>query len=1005
MNSMPKLKKGVLDELSHIKRLEEEDLAKKRADELGLPYFDLEKIPINVSDVVLLPEDKARRAKVCVIKREGKEIMLASLHPESEETKEVTKELESKSYIVKHSVASYTNLVYAWEKYKLYKKIGKELRKMFVIDAERAAELEKKLVSRREMEEHMKAISEEDTNPFLEIMFIAAIQANSNDIHIEPEEKETKVRFRIDGILQDVATINKLLYSHVLNRLKVLAELKLNVRETAQDGRFTIRLERGGGQKPRDIDVRIALIPSYYGETIVMRLLGVAVASLDMTTLGLQKHQLEILEANLSLPNGMILTTGPTGSGKTTLLYAALNKVKKPEINIITIENPIEYQIEGITQTQVEANKGYTFENGLSAILRQDPDVVLVGEIRSEETAQIAVNAALTGHLVFSTLHTNDAPGSIERLQNLNVEVNLIPASLRLVIAQRLVRTLCPDCRQKVKFPLEHKEAVKEALALISPRSYVDIPAVPEFMYAPAGCEKCFGTGYLGRTGVFELFELNDYVEEKILAKVTVYELRKTAIEFGMLTILQHSLLKMLKGETSLEEVQRVAGDAKYIEELYGQAVLSILSKTFTITKGTIEKIKALPTNTPEEVQKLYEKFTEHELKEAFIAFASQVGASDIHIEPQEKFFAIKYRVDGILYEFARLRPEGFASLLSTIKELAGMKIGLYKRIQEGRFSVIMEDQVFRVDIRVSLIPGGYGEAAVLRILQEQFTFSLEKLGVPAEIRKRLEEEARQPNGLILATGPTGSGKTTTLYSILKLIVNDKKKIITIENPIEYKIPEILQTQINPDANYDFPEAMRAILRQDPDVILIGEVRDTLTAKTVFQAASTGHLVFSTLHTNDALGVLERLYSLEMPADQVAAILNIVIAQRLVRKLCDVCKKAITPSPDVVERLKENIKDITASLKPSVDFSSLTLFAPQGCKTCNATGFTGRVGIFEVVFMSENLKTLIRQHADHQELTSEARNAGSLFLKEDAVLKLIAGVTSLEEVERVLGGI
>lgn len=1002
---MPKLKKGLLDELSHVRRLEEEDLAKKRADELGLPYFDLEKIPLNVSDIVLLPEARAREAKTCVIKREGKEVMLASLHPDSEEVKEVAKELESKNYLVKHSVASYTNLLYAWEKYKLYKKTGKELRKIFVIDTERVTELEKKLISRREMEEYMKAVGEEDTNPFLEMAFVAAIQANSNDIHIEPEEKETKVRFRIDGILQDVAVMKNVLYRHVLNRLKVLAELKINVKEITQDGRFTIRLEHAEGEKPRDIDVRISLIPSYYGETIVMRLLGVAVTSLDVTKLGLQKHQLEILSANLALPNGMILTTGPTGSGKTTLLYAALNKVKKPEINIITIENPIEYQIEDITQTQVDNKKGYTFEKGLQAILRQDPDVVLVGEIRSEETAQTAINAALTGHLVFSTLHTNDAPGAVERLLNLKIDINLIPAAVRLVIAQRLVRTLCLNCRQKVKFPLEHKEAVKEAIALISPRSYVDIPEIPEFMYVPAGCEKCFDTGYLGRTGVFELFELNDYIEEKILAKVTVYELRKAAIEFGMLTILQHSLLKMLKGETSLEEVQRVAGDAKYIEELYGQAVLSILSKTLTIKKGTIEKINVLPANTPEEVQKLFEKMTEQELKEAFIAFASQVGASDIHVEPQEKFFLIKYRIDGILYEFARLRPEGFASLLSTIKELAGMKIGLYKRIQEGRFSVIMEDQVFRVDIRVSLIPGGYGEAAVLRILHEQFTFSLEKLGVPLPIQKRLEEEARQPNGLILATGPTGAGKTTTLYSILKLIVNDKKKIITIENPIEYKIPEILQTQVNPEANYDFPEAMRAILRQDPDVILIGEVRDTLTAKTVFQAASTGHLVFSTLHTNDALGVLERLYSLEMPADQVAAILNVVIAQRLVRKLCDNCKKAIAPAPDMVERLKENVKDITPSLKPSVDFSSLSLFAPQGCKTCNFTGFAGQVGIFEIVFMSENLKTLIRKHADHQELVSEARKSGSVFLKEDGTLKLLAGVTSLEEVERVLGAI
>lgn len=1000
---MKTVRKTPVEELSLIRRREEEALAQARAQESGISYLNLDTVPLNISDLVILPETEARSTQTAVVKREGDIVVLACLHPAASEVEKITKHLTEKGYHVQLAAVSYTSLVNAWEKYKLYKKIGEELKKIFIIPEARVRELRSALKTRREVENQLAVVDEADTTGLLEKLFIGAAQANANDIHIEPEEGGAKVRFRIDGVLQDVTTIKSLLYGHTVNRLKILSELKLNITKTAQDGRFTIRQQITGGAK--DIDVRIALIPSYYGETVAMRLLGVAVSLLDIDPLGLQKRQKEILLAVLALPNGMILATGPTGSGKTTLLYAALNHVKRPEINIITIEDPIEYQLEGITQTQVNNAQGYTFEKGLQAILRQDPDVVLVGEIRSEETASTAVNAALTGHLVFSTLHTNDAPGSIERLQNLKVRVNLIPAALRLVIAQRLVRKLCLQCKEKVKLPIEQKEGIKEAIALISPRAYVDIPTIPEYMHVPQGCEACFGTGYQGRTGVFELFSLTDYIEEKILEQGTIYELRKAAIEYGMLTLLQHALLKMIDGETSLEEVQRVAGDAQYIEELYGQAVLSILSKALTVSKATLQKIASLPAHTPEQVQKLFEVLADQELKEAFIAFAIVAGASDIHVEPKETFFEIKYRLDGVLYQYAKLRPERFASLLSTIKELAGMKIGIYKRIQEGRFSVIVEDQVFRVDIRVSLIPGGYGEAAVLRILQEQFTFSLDTLGVHPFIQKRLEEEVRKPNGLILTTGPTGSGKTTALYSLLKLIVNDRKKIITIENPIEYKIPEILQTQVNPEANYDFPDAMRAILRQDPDVILIGEVRDNLTAKTVFQAASTGHLVFSTLHTNDALGVLERLYSLDMPADEVAAILNIILAQRLARKLCEKCKKPVVPSLETIQKIKEHIEHLPQELKAALNESSFTLFEHKGCAECNFTGFKGRTGIFEVIFVSEDLKTLIRHREEHEKLIQQARKDGAVFLKEDAALKLIAGVISYDEVERVLGGL
>lgn len=997
------IKKTIVQELEGVKRKEEEQLAQDRALQLGLAYLNLDTVPINISDLIGISEEEARAAKCALIKRDGRILSLAALHPESAPVKAIVKQFEDQLYKVNRIAVSFSSLEHTWEKYKLYKPLGEELRKLYLIHKDRVAELTKVLKTKPQVEKELSVIEEEDTSAFLDVLFIGAIQANANDIHIEPQEKGTKVRFRIDGVLQDITTISQRLYGLTLNRVKILAELQLNIRQTGQDGRFTIRREQA--DKNDDIEVRLALIPSYFGQTIVMRLLGVAVSLLDIKELGLNTHQQETLIANLSLPNGMILTTGPTGSGKTTLLYAALNYVKKPEINIITIEDPVEYKIDGITQTQVNNEKGFTFEKGLQSILRQDPDIVLVGEIRSEETAATAINAALTGHLVFSTLHTNDAPGSIERFLNLNVRINLIPAAVRLVMAQRLVRVLCASCKKSVPLAQDAKESIKQVISLISPRSHIEIPLLPDTVYAPQGCDKCFGTGYAGRTGIFELLELNDYVEQKILANVTTFELRKAAIENGMLTLLQHGILKLIEGTTSLEEIGRIAGDAQYIEELYGLAVLSILSKTLTISEAIMERAKTLPGLNPQAVQALFASLGEEELTQAMVALGVYADASDIHLEPKENNFQIKYRIDGVLQEMATIRAELFSSLIENIRELGGMQLGVHKHIQEGRFSAIVGDKQFHIDVRVSLIPGGYGETVVLRILKQEFTFSLEILGIPSTVKEKLIHELHQPNGLILATGPTGAGKTTTLYSMLRMVADGRKKIITIENPIEYKIPEIIQTQVDISAGYDFPDAIRAILRQDPDIILVGEIRDNLTAKTAFQAASTGHLVFSTLHTNDALGVLDRLYSLDMPAQEVTSILNVILAQRLVRLLCKQCKKAVSPSPELKEKIAAIFSQMSDTLKPAFDANNVTLYEPVGCAQCNTTGFKGRIGIFEIVFMSEPLKELIRANVSRRDLINEARKAGALFFKEDAAVKLLEGITSLSEIEEAVGSL
>lgn len=558
---MATIKKTPFTELPRVRRKEEETVAQQKAQKFGIPYLNLDVFPLNVSALALIPEEKAREGKVAVARQEGRTLILAALNPSSPQVQEIIKELGERHFIVQQAAASYSSLLHAWDKYKFYKKTAEELRKIFVIPYSRVRQLKNLLKTRQDVEQSLAAISEEDAAAFLEMLFIGAAEANSNDIHIEPEENAIKVRFRIDGILHDIASIPKSLYEHSLNRLKILAELNLNTPQAAQDGRFTIRQQGENSENNSDIDVRISLIPSYFGETVVMRLLGVAVSLLDIETLGMEKRQKEMLLSVLGLPNGMLLTTGPTGSGKTTLLYAALNKVKKPEVNIITVEDPIEYKIEGITQTQVNKEEGYTFEKGLQAILRQDPDVVLVGEIRSEETALTAINASLTGHLVLSTLHTNDATGAIQRLKNLKVPSSVIPSSLRLIIAQRLVRKLCSSCKRQIPFPQEKYQAVKDTLAAISPKSRITPPPLPSALYTLGGCTTCFTTGYAGRTGVFELFEITPAMGEKILANANPYEIRKAAIEEGMLTLTQHALLKTLDGETSLEEVERVVGD------------------------------------------------------------------------------------------------------------------------------------------------------------------------------------------------------------------------------------------------------------------------------------------------------------------------------------------------------------------------------------------------------------------------------------------------------------
>lgn len=386
------------------------------------------------------------------------------------------------------------------------------------------------------------------TTELLEVLFAGAISTRASDIHFEPEEKEIRLRFRIDGFLQDVFNLKKEDYPAILNRIKLMAGLKINIREAPQDGRFTISGEP-------DIEVRVSVLPGAYQENIVLRLLDPRIIKKNLEELGLRQNLLEEVKKQLKKTTGSILTTGPTGSGKTTTLYAFIDFVNEPGVKIITIEDPVEYHVKGISQTQVEPSKGYDFSSGLRSIVRQDPDVIMVGEIRDEETAEIAMHAALTGHLVFSTLHTNDAAGTIPRLIDMKVKPQVIAPAVSLAIAQRLVRRLCPECKEKDRATNAEIGKIKEVLKNLPE------PNRTNWMISKAkGCQECNNTGYKGRIGVFEGFAIDEDLEKLILKSPAISEIRALVIKKGMITLKQDAFLKIIEGITDLEEAERVLG-------------------------------------------------------------------------------------------------------------------------------------------------------------------------------------------------------------------------------------------------------------------------------------------------------------------------------------------------------------------------------------------------------------------------------------------------------------
>jgi type IV pilus assembly protein PilB len=409
--------------------------------------------------------------------------------------------------------------------------------------------LEKEIKNITVLKREIESVLDKETSKILDVILGGSIKLEASDIHIEPKEKEAKLRIRLDGILQDVIVFDRKIYEALLSRIKLLSGMKLNVYDRPQDGRFSVLMEK------LPIEIRTSTLPAEWGESIVMRILNPK-SLISLGELGLREDLLKIFKKEIKKPNGMIIVTGPTGSGKTTTLYAILKEIQSPEIKIITIEDPIEYRLEGITQTQVDPKAGYDFANGLRAIVRQDPDVILVGEIRDFETAQIAIQAALTGHLVLTTLHTNDAAGTVARLIALGERpVNIAPA-INMAVAQRLVRKVCKKCSVLEKPSEEELEKIKSGLKNLK----IEIPKDLKIRKAK-GCEDCNFTGYRGRTGIFEAFLVDDEMERFILTSPSISDLREMAQKKGMVTMYQDGLLKVMDGITTIEEVERVVAE------------------------------------------------------------------------------------------------------------------------------------------------------------------------------------------------------------------------------------------------------------------------------------------------------------------------------------------------------------------------------------------------------------------------------------------------------------
>jgi len=533
-----------------LKRTEEDSVA--LAKKFDLPFSDLKSAPIDNEALVTIDEDTARSSSLAIIYKSGNKLTVAITNPENSNTQKTMEALKTKGFTINPVVTSPSVLEGILSRYKFAQ--SQELFEVGAIEIkeEELNKIQDEIKNIGDLKDKVTKIS---ATRMLETLIAGALKIGASDIHFEPEAERTRLRYRFDGVLNDVTVLEKSSYEKILNRIKVLSKLKLNIHSSPQDGRFTIR------QKTVDIEVRVSVLPSEFGEAIVMRLLDPRTIKTKLEDLGMREDLLKIVKEQLDRATGAILTTGPTGSGKTTSLYSFVQYLNSSGTKIITIEDPIEYHVQGISQTQVDTKKGYGFANGLRAIVRQDPDIILVGEIRDEETADIALQAALTGHLVLSTIHTNDSAGTIPRLVDLGIQPQIIAPAINMAMAQRLIRKLCLNCKRQDKIEPEALEKIQKNLSPIKDR--FKLPKLDSSLkiYFPGkGCKECNELGYKGRIGVYEAFSISKEMERLILKSPAISDVKELAEKEGMVTMLQDAYLKLLSGITSIEEIGRILG-------------------------------------------------------------------------------------------------------------------------------------------------------------------------------------------------------------------------------------------------------------------------------------------------------------------------------------------------------------------------------------------------------------------------------------------------------------
>ena len=515
--------------LEKLEFINEEDVVKVKADALGVPYMDLSNYLIDTDLIKLIPENLAKKHKIIPLFKIADILTVAMVDPMNVEALDQVRKASSID-IVDPVVVSEKNINRILDSY--YETAGS-------VD-EIVSSLAKGKFSAAK-ESLAEAAVEPPIIRLVNILIMEAVKGRASDIHIEPETDALKIRHRIDGILHEVHVLPKKLQNAVISRVKILAEMDIAESRRPQDGKLHVRLEH------KELDIRVSTFPVIHGENVVMRLLDKSSVLLGLKDLGFSAEQITLFEKFIRYPHGIVLVTGPTGSGKTSTLYAALVTISSSEKNIITIEDPVEYELPLIRQTQVNPKADITFGNGLRSILRQDPDIIMVGEIRDKETAEVAVQAALTGHLVFSTLHTNDAASALTRLTDMGIEPFLISSSVVAILAQRLVRTVCPKCKEPcvLSGPVLKEFGAKEEVS----------------GFRGKGCSYCHSTGYAGRVGIFELLVMQDEIKKLVNEKCSAGEIKKKAVELGMKTLRFDGLDKIKRGLTTQEEILRVTED------------------------------------------------------------------------------------------------------------------------------------------------------------------------------------------------------------------------------------------------------------------------------------------------------------------------------------------------------------------------------------------------------------------------------------------------------------